>query len=78
MLNVASQTHGDGYSLWAHVPSECLTGFAPDQFDVVSLFTDVVDFELGTQSISLGPELRYVEDPSLWIRANLINDPLPD
>ena len=68
---VSSHFEKDGYTLWSHVPASCLTGYAPDQFDVISLFVEVVDFELGTQSISLGPELRYVEDPSLWIRAEL-------
>ncbi len=70
-LFVASQIEKDGYTLWSHIPANCLTGYAPDQFDAISLFAEVVDFELGTQSISLGPELRYVEDPSLWIRAEL-------
>jgi hypothetical protein len=70
-LLVSSHIDKDGYTLWSHVPASCLTGYAPDQFDAISLFVEVVDFELGTQSISLGPELRYVEDPSLWIRAEL-------
>lgn len=70
-LLVSSHIEKDGYTLWSHVPTSCLTGYAPDQFDAISLFVEVVDFELGTQSISLGPELRYVEDPSLWIRAEL-------
>ena len=68
---VSSHFEKNGYTLWSHVPASCLTGYAPDQFDAISLFVEVVDFELGTQSISLGPELRYVEDPSLWIRAEL-------
>jgi len=70
-LVIASLTKTDGYTLWAHIPADLLTGYSPDQFDAISLFVDVVDFELGTQSLSLGPELRYVEDPSLWIRADL-------
>ncbi len=70
-LFVSSHIDKDGYTMWSHVPASCLTGYAPDQFDAISLFVEVVDFELGTQSISLGPELRYVEDPSLWIRADL-------
>ncbi|MCY2976506.1 MAG: hypothetical protein NTW52_17760 [Planctomycetota bacterium] len=70
-LFVSSHMDKDGYTLWSHVPASCLTGYAPEEFDAISLFVEVVDFELGTQSISLGPELRYVEDPSLWIRAEL-------
>jgi hypothetical protein len=72
-LSVGSRFEKDGYFLWSRIPSSCLTGYAPDEFDAISLFIEVVDFELGTQSISLGPELRYVEDPSLWIRAELIH-----
>lgn len=70
-LEVQSEFTADGYSLWAHIPSQCLTGFSPLEFDRISLFYDVVDQELGTQSMTLGPELRYAEDPSLWVQANL-------
>jgi hypothetical protein len=71
-LVVQSDFHRDGYSLWANVPAKCLTGYSPVEFDRIRLYYDVVDAELGTQSMTLGPELRYAEDPSHWVQASLV------
>jgi len=70
-LHVESEFTRNGYTLWAHIPTDCLTGYSPLEFDRISIFYDVVDHELGTQSLTLGPELRYAEDPSLWVQAKL-------
>ncbi len=70
-LRVESEFARDGYTLWAHAPASCLTGYSPLEFDRIRIFYDVVDHELGTQSMTLGPELRYAEDPSLWVQATL-------
>ncbi|MDZ4847821.1 MAG: hypothetical protein SGI77_00880 [Pirellulaceae bacterium] len=70
-LLVQSEFTKDGYALLAHIPTKCLTGYSPLEFDRISFFCDVVDQELGTQSIVLGSELRYAEDPSLWVQAIL-------
>ena len=72
-LEVRSEFHPDGYTLWAHIPSKCLTGYSPLEFDRIRLFYDVVDQELGTQSMAIGPELRYAEDPSHWVQASLVS-----
>ncbi len=71
LLSVRSILKADGYSLNAFIPAECLTGYLPSEFDRIRIFYDLVDAELGTQSQSLSPELRYSEDPSLWIEAKL-------
>lgn len=71
-LQVRSQFNADGYQLNAFIPAACLTGYLPTEFDRIRLFYDLVDFELGTQSQALGPELRYMEDPSLWIETKLV------
>jgi hypothetical protein len=71
-IQVHSEFQPDGYSLWAHVPAKCLTGYSPLEFDRIRLYYDVVDSELGTQSMTLGPELRYAEDPSHWVQASLV------
>jgi hypothetical protein len=71
-LIVRSTFKSDGYRLNAFVPATCLTGYLPSEFDRIRIFYDLVDMELGTQSQSLGPELRYSEDPSLWIEAKLV------
>ncbi len=70
-LQVESEFDREGYTLRAHIPTGCLTGYSPLEFDRISIFYDVVDHELGTQSLTLGPELRYAEDPSLWVQAKL-------
>ncbi len=72
-IQVRSEFHRDGYTLWAHIPTKCLTGYSPLEFDRIRIFYDVVDSELGTQSMSLGPELRYAEDPSHWVQASLVS-----
>jgi hypothetical protein len=71
-LQVRSQFTRFDYRLMAFIPANCLTGYQPSEFDRLRLFYDLVDNELGTQSQALGPELRYNEDPSLWIEAKLI------
>ncbi len=68
---VGSEFRRDGYALWAHIPAKCLTGYSPFEFDRIRLYYDVVDAELGTQSMVLGSELRYAEDPSHWVQASL-------
>ncbi len=71
-LIVKSTFRSDGYRLNAFIPANCLTGYLPSEFDRIRIFYDLVDMELGTQSQALGPELRYAEDPSLWIEAKLV------
>jgi hypothetical protein len=71
-LRVKTIFKGDGYQLSIFIPAECLTGYLPTEFDRIRLFYDLVDHELGTQSQSLSPELRYTEDPCLWIEARLV------
>jgi hypothetical protein len=71
-LEVRSTFYRDGYALWGNIPARCLTGYSPLEFDRIRIFYDIVDRELGTQSMMLGPELRYAEDPSHWVQASLV------
>ena len=66
VLAVRSELKLDGYALEAHVSSDALTGFDPDQFGQLGFFYAVIDRELGWQTFSVGPEFPFVEDPSLW------------
>ncbi|MEM6468912.1 MAG: hypothetical protein AAF802_05035 [Planctomycetota bacterium] len=70
-LPIKALPRHDGYELSGLIPAECLTGFAPEDQDRVSLFWSVIDREFGWQTLSLGPEYPINEDPSLWAEANL-------
>lgn len=71
-IQVRSSRLDQGCILQSFVPSKCLTGYSPLEFDRISLFYDVYGGGDSVQSMSLGPELRYMEDPSLWIACTLV------
>lgn len=66
ILPVRSQIHTDGYTLEAHVPAKALTGFDPAEHPRLGFFYAVMDRELGWQTLTVGPEFPFAEDPSLW------------
>jgi hypothetical protein len=70
-LQVECHSQADGYDLVIFIPGSCLTGYQPQDFDRLRIYYDIVDAELGTQSQAWTPELRYAEDPSLWMEARL-------
>ena len=65
-LAVRSQLQTDGYTLEAHVPARALTGFDPAEYPRLGFFYAVMDRELGWQTLTVGPEFPFAEDPSLW------------
>jgi len=65
-LRVHREKRNDGYSLEAHVPAAALTGFDPEEHPRLGFTYAVLDRELGWQTFSVGPELPFMEDPSLW------------
>jgi hypothetical protein len=65
-LRIRSARRTDGYSLHAHVPASALTGFDPAEHPRLGFAYAVTDHELGTQTLTLGPEFPFAEDPSLW------------
>ncbi|MHB0957757.1 MAG: hypothetical protein ACYC6N_10125 [Pirellulaceae bacterium] len=74
-LQVRSHLRADGYTLDAHVPATALTGFDPAEYPRLGFCYAVVDRELGWQTLSVGTELPFLEDPSLW--GSLALDPAP-
>lgn len=55
-----------GYRLEAFLPAAALHGFDPEQNPRLGVFYAVHDSELGDQTLSVGSEFPYAEDPTLW------------
>jgi hypothetical protein len=65
-LKVRSEQSSAGYRLEGFVPAPALTGYSPSDQPALGFTYAVIDRELGRQTFSVGPELPFVEDPSLW------------
>jgi hypothetical protein len=65
-LLIRSEKRIDGYLVQAHVPAEALTGFDPAEHPRLGFSYAIVDRELGWQTLTVGPEFPFMEDPSLW------------
>jgi hypothetical protein len=55
-----------GYRLEAFLPGAALNGFDPEQNPRLGFFYAVRDSEQGEQTLSVGSEFPYAEDPTLW------------
>lgn len=71
-LEVRREKRIDGYLLECHIPAKALTGFNPVDHPRLGFTYAVVDRELGWQTLSLGGEFRFQEDPSLWGTLELV------
>ena len=65
-LKLLTEKRHDGYVLKAHIPAEAMTGWEPNEHPRLGFFYAVTDRELGWQTFSLGPEMPFASDPSLW------------
>ena len=61
-----------GWRLEAFLPAFVLNGFDPEQNPRLGFCYAVRDGELGEQTLSVGPDFPYAEDPSLWSVLELI------
>jgi len=61
-----------GYILEAFLPAAILNGFDPETNPRLGFFFCVRDSERGEQTLGLGPEFPYWEDPSLWSTLELV------
>jgi hypothetical protein len=61
-----------GYELVARIAASALTGYNPTEHDRLGFTYAIVDRELGWQTFSVGPELPFMEDPSLWGTLELV------
>jgi len=71
-LKIRVQRQTNGYLLEGFISSAALTGFSPADQPALGFSYAVIDRELGWQSFSVGPELPFVEDPSLWGTLDLV------
>jgi hypothetical protein len=55
-----------GYRIEAFLPAAALNGFDPEQNPRLGFFYAVRDSEQGEQTLSVGSEFPYAEDPTLW------------
>jgi hypothetical protein len=65
-LKMCCQRLPDGYLIGGFIPAMALTGYSPADQLAIGFSYAVIDRELGWQAFSVGPELPFVEDPSLW------------
>jgi hypothetical protein len=55
-----------GYRVEAFLPAAVLAGFDPEEHPRLGVYYAVRDAELGEQTLGVGSEFPYAEDPSLW------------
>jgi hypothetical protein len=55
-----------GYVLEVFLPAAALNGFDPEQNPRLGFYYSVRDSELGEQTLGLGADFPFWEDPSLW------------
>src|SRR5262245_43593493 len=61
-----------GYAVEAFFPASALHGYDPEQNPRLGIYYAVRDAELGEQTLSVGPEFPYWEDPTLWSVLELV------
>jgi hypothetical protein len=71
-LQIRCEMRTDGYRLEAFLPVETLTGFSPADQPAIGFTYAVIDRELGWQTFTVGQELRFTDDPSLWGTLDLV------
>lgn len=62
-----------GYRMEVFLPAAAMHGYDPDVNRRLGFFYVVRDAELGEQSLGLGPEFPFWEDPSLWSTLELVS-----
>ncbi|HEY7328566.1 MAG TPA: hypothetical protein VH592_13045 [Gemmataceae bacterium] len=63
-----------GYRLEAFLPAAALNGFDPEQNPRLGIHVAVHDQEMGEQSLSVGDDFPWAEDPSLWSVLELVKE----
>jgi hypothetical protein len=71
-LKAISERLADGYRVEALIPADALTGFNPGDHPAIGFTYAVIDRELGWQTFTVGPEMPFTEDPSLWATLDLL------
>ncbi len=63
----------DGYVLDAWIAAEALQGYDPESNPKLGFYYALRDAELGEQFLSVGRELPFAHDPSLWATLDLVD-----
>lgn len=61
-----------GYRLEAFLPADALNGFDPEEHPRWGIFYAVRDVEMGEQTLGVGAEFPFADDPSLWATLELV------
>ncbi len=63
-----------GYRLEAFLPAAALNGFDPQEHPRLGFYYAVRDLERGEQTLGVGAEFPFAEDPSLWATLELVRN----
>lgn len=74
-LKVRSEKRVNGYLLQACIPAGVMTGYDPADYTRLGFTYAVIDRELGWQTLGVGNEFPFQEDPSLWATLELVREP---
>jgi hypothetical protein len=72
LIRIAGGLHGDGYTIEAHLPAEALAGFDPAEHSRIGLTTMLEDRDFGQHYLTVGDELNWHIDPSMWATGVLL------
>ena len=64
-----------GYRLEAFLPAAALNGFDPAEHPKLGIYYAIRDLERGEQTLGVGAEFPFAEDPSLWATLELVRSP---
>jgi hypothetical protein len=67
LVKVAGQRDGLRYTLEGHIPAAALSGFDPDEHKRIGVYTLLEDRDLGQQHLTVGDDLNWYLDPSMWV-----------
>ncbi|HUU83696.1 MAG TPA: hypothetical protein VM243_09350 [Phycisphaerae bacterium] len=65
-VRVGAQVDSTGYTLDAHIPSDCLNGFDPVEHPRIGFYYILEDHDHGQQYLTVGDDLYWYVDPSTW------------
>ena len=71
-LRASCSRSSDGYLLETWIAAEALHGFEPESNPRLGFYYCLRDAELGEQFLSVGRELPFAHDPSLWATLELV------
>ncbi|MGD2111688.1 MAG: sugar-binding protein [Phycisphaerae bacterium] len=73
-VEIASQVSRGGYTVEAHIPAACLSGFDPTDHPRIGFYYMLEDGDHGQQYLTVGDDLYWYVDPSTWATAVLAAD----